>query len=160
MKKKTKRIILFLCIFFAVIIIIAVLFLWYINRVRYDYYFSEEITVFSDDEEYWEAEKYKAVGYVISTPVFYNKIRNGDFDREIYVVLNAPLDDYAFEIARKYRNYAKLNPVVDIKKNDTITVTFTGVGYTEDGTAEELYKKFVFDIKGASLKNLPKLIEE
>lgn len=120
------------------------------------------VAVLYDDNALEESERLQADGYLICYPIFHNKTSfNVDSDYHVYHPINVEFPAYANQIAKEYKNYAKLDYTVDIKPNETLTVAFTGTGYFyDDREPVPLGKTFVFDIKNISPEHLPTLISE
>lgn len=138
-------------------------FIIFINTYHFEYNDISGIGTFSNDEEYEEAQRLVSEGYRISYPQFHNstsfslQMLN---EREVYGAINGKLCTFATNVAVEYKNYAKLDYIVNVKNNDTLTVTFDGTGYFYDEREPvPINKTFVFDIKNISKDNLPRLIE-
>lgn len=121
-----------------------------------------------DADEMEELEKKGE--YVMKYPRFENSTFHigrfwgfGSYEKNaaVYTEMNSIIIDYINEIGKKYNYYAKLDYTVEVVPNKTVTVNFTGTGYYyDDRDPESLDKTFIFNIKNASEKNPPKLIEE
>ena len=62
-------------------------------------------------------------------------------------------------MCKKYENRVKIDYTADIdEENKTITVSFTGCGYPEEGEPETLDRDYVFDISGVDENNMPVLL--
>ncbi len=98
-------------------------------------------------------------GYGVHYPDFYY-VNNCTEDLvDCYAEVQLAMSDYAFYIARHYKNRARLDPEVEYTKT-RLTVKFTGFGVLEDGTREELARTYIFDIEGAGRNKLPKLLNK
>lgn len=148
----------------ALAAICFVAFLIFINTYHFEYNDISRIVSFSNDEEYEQAQQLISNGYCISYPQFHNSTRfslQTLNEREVYGAINGKLCTFATNVAVEYKNYAKLDYTVDIKSNDTLTVTFSGTGYFYDGSDPvPISKAFIFDIKNISKDKLPRLIED
>lgn len=107
-----------------------------------------------------ETESLKAEGYVINRPIW-----NGSFEQYELELCYGELEEacysYADHIAKKYRNKAKLSVEVDVDKTSkTVTITFDGTGYAPDGSEDDLSRVYVFDIDGAGVNKLPRLVNK
>ena len=78
---------------------------------------------------------------------------------ECYAEVDGACHDYAFYVAYKYANKAKLDAEVEHTKT-LLTIKFTGFGVLEDGTEENLDRTYIFDIDGVGRKKLPKLLNK
>lgn len=107
--------------------------------------------------EYYES--LSAEGYCVRYPDFWYA-NNWTTDLiYCYAEVQEPLRDYAFFVARKYNNRARLDPEVECTKT-RLTIRFTGYGELEDGTREDLARTYIFDIEGAGSHKLPKLLNK
>lgn len=106
-----------------------------------------------------ETERLKSEGYVINRPIWGSTER---FETELcYGELEEACYAYADHIAKKYRNKAKLSVEVDVDKTaKTVTITFDGTGYAPDGSEEALSRTYVFDVDGAGVNKLPRLVNK
>lgn len=112
----------------------------------------------SGDDESTE-EMQAANGYGVNYPDFWYANNWTEDLYDCYYEVQAPLNDYAFFVARKYNNRARLDPEVEYTKT-RLTIKFTGYGVLEDGTREDLARTYIFDIEGAGNSRLPKLINK
>lgn len=107
-----------------------------------------------------ETETLKAKGYVINRPIW-NGISAQNNLELCYGELEEACYAYADHIAKKYRNKAKLSVEVDVDKTaQTVTITFGGTGYAPDGSEDELSRTYVFDVDGAGVNKLPRLVNK
>lgn len=104
-------------------------------------------------------EMQAANGYGVNYPDFWYANNWTEDLYDCYYEVQAPLNDYAFFVARKYNNRARLDPEVEYTKT-RLTIKFTGYGVLEDGTREDLSRTYIFDIEGAGSSRLPKLINK
>lgn len=104
-------------------------------------------------------EMQAANGYGVNYPDFWYANNWTEDLYDCYYEVQAPLNDYAFFVARKYNNRARLDPEVEYTKT-RLTIKFTGYGVLEDGTREDLARTYIFDIEGAGSSRLPKLINK
>lgn len=99
-------------------------------------------------------------GYTINLPDF----ENIEFHKGSFGGRHTAMDEYyeyAWEIAERYGNYAKLDYTVT-KKGSLLTIEFYGYGYPDNGEGEPepLGRTFIYDTKGATPDNPPKLVSE
>lgn len=100
-----------------------------------------------------------AEGYCVRYPDFWYSNNFTDDLMYCYAEVEEPLREYAFYVARRYNNKARLDPEVECTKT-RLTVRFTGYGVLEDGTREDLERTYVFDIEGVGRNKLPKLLNK
>ena len=161
MSKKNK-VIITICIAIMLLLVLPfVAFQIYINTYIFENSNVCNITTHSNDEEFIESERLISEGYIINAPSFHSRT---DFNLEgqatVYAPINNTAIDYAFEVAKKYDNYAKLDYTLENFDNK-ITIDFYGYGYYyDDREPDVLQKTFVFDISNVSPKNPPRLISE
>ncbi|MDE7361747.1 MAG: hypothetical protein K2N38_07420 [Oscillospiraceae bacterium] len=104
-------------------------------------------------------ESLYAEGYCIRYPDFWYSNNFTDDLIYCYAEVEEPLREYAFYVARRYNNRARLDPEVECTKT-RLTIKFTGYGVLEDGTREELDRTYIFDIEGVGKNKLPKLLNK
>lgn len=112
------------------------------------------VRVFDEVREWQLAE-----GYGVNYPYF-SYINPYTLDvYECYAEVDGACKDYAFYVANRYNNKARLAPEVECTKT-RLTIKFTGTGWLEDGTEECLDRTYIFDIEGADSHKLPKLLNK
>ena len=133
----------------------------YIHTIHFEYDNISNITIHSNDEEYNEAERLAADGYVINCPNFRNTTSfNLENEAEIYSAITSELLTYANEIAKKYKNYAKLDYTVENIDNKKLIIAFHGYGYYYDSDkVDSLDKTYIYDISNVSINNPPVLVQ-
>lgn len=83
-----------------------------------------------------------------------------DFDASImdcYLEVQEPCFEYAASVAKKYDNNADLTFTTE-NTGKLFTIKFTGTGYPENGEPEPLERTYIFDIEGANVNKLPRLV--
>ncbi|MCH5324598.1 MAG: hypothetical protein J1E39_05220 [Eubacterium sp.] len=147
------------------VLVFATWFIIKVNNVEFNVY-TRGFFTYADGLSAIESEElereFEANGYFANVPFFEHSFYEGNrINYDVYVALNSPLDEYVSENVYKYNNYLKLDYELEIIENETLTVTFTGEGYPDEGNGEpeSLDKTFVFDIKDVGPNNLPTLIE-
>lgn len=152
-----KKILILIIGFFILIISAICIYFFGIlgyGKISFDYENRTIATVIDTQD----TKKLKADGYVINFPNFYNNhptsIKNIAL---MYDGINGDCCLYASGISDKYRNYAKLDYIVTVDSDDTLTISFKGFGYPDDGKGqpEELSKNFVYSIRNVSPDNPP-----
>lgn len=111
-----------------------------------------------DDGEKEEMYKLREEGYVINVPGWNRSMDPGKLI-DCYLELDHASRNYGWFIARKYRNKAKLDAEVEVT-SETVTIKFTGTGYNDDGTEDDLARTYIFDVDGAGTNKLPRLINK
>ena len=101
-------------------------------------------------------------GYYTSAPIFRSDTSYGTAKyRDVYISLINGYIPYLYDMCEKYENRVKIDYTVDIdNKNKTITVSFTGCGYPENGEPEPLSRDYVFDISKVDENNMPVLLTQ
>lgn len=159
MRKILKTPLIIICCFVSIVIIVVIAFFNYVNKVHF-IYDNADCGVVVDGQDLMQI---KSEGYTINYPRFHNvsSFTSEKYDL-IYLTVTDPISTYTMDIAKTYRNYAKLDYLVEIKEDDTLTIIFTGYGYPDEGKGEPvaLDKTFIYDISNVSPSNLPKLISE
>ncbi len=159
MSKTAKKALL--CAVGAIVLLAAALFVYFLvmwensKKVTFDY----ENTTTRIVLPWQDSGVMEANGYVINLPKFRSDPTNLAVDC-VYDEINGLCQFYAGDVAAKYDNYAKLDYTVETVENDTLTVTFSGVGYPdgEGSEPEEVGTSFVFDIKDVGGGHFPKMI--
>lgn len=105
-----------------------------------------------------DLEKLRAEGYVINVPSWDGSMDPGKLI-DSYLEPTEACREYGWFIARKYRNKAKLDAEVEVT-SETVTIKFTGTGYNDDGTEDDLARTYIFDVDGAGKNKLPRLINK
>ena len=105
-------------------------------------------------------QKLRDEGYYTRTPIFVNDTGYGtDKYVDVYLALLEGYAPYLHDMCLKYENRVRIDYTADIdEKNKTITVSFTGYGYPEDGEPEVLDRDYVFDISNVDENNMPVLL--
>lgn len=111
-----------------------------------------------DEDAKRKNDDLRAAGCYISFPLWNGSMNPGKLI-DCYAELTSAGRDYAQFIARKYRHKAKLNAEVEVTP-ETLTIKFTGTGYNDDGTEDDLARTYIFDIDGAGKNKLPRLINK
>ncbi len=172
MKKinKTKKVIIsiFLVMFFFVIIL-GITYIIMSNTFIFEHD-AHYLAGMYNVEDYENLDELKNEEYIIKYPDFHNSTFHigtflgfGSYEKNtaVYTEVSCKMMDYAYEVAEQYDNYVKLDYVVDIYKNKTLTVNFYGCGYFyDDREPETIEKTFVYDISSVSPSNPPRLISE
>ncbi|MBD5384456.1 MAG: hypothetical protein HDR72_05610 [Ruminococcaceae bacterium] len=104
-------------------------------------------------------ESLRTEGYCVRYPDFWYSNNFTDDLLYCYAEVHEPLREYAFYVARRYNNRAKLDPEVEYTKT-RLMIKFTGYGVLDDGTREDLARTYIFDIEGVGSKKLPKLLNK
>lgn len=101
----------------------------------------------------------QAEGYGVSFPNFsyINPYTPAIF--ACYEEVDGACHDYAYFVAHRYNNKAKLDAEVEYTP-ELLTIKFTGYGVLEDGTEECLDRTYIFDIDGVGKNKLPKLLNK
>lgn len=156
--KKSKKLLLFIGIPVAVILILFAAFFVYISQVHFIHdNFNAYLQVENQDRDKLEQD-----GYEVNYPRFRNATTIFNTSHiPVYAALVDPVSVYAHNVVNDYKNYAKLDYTVK-HEGDTLTIAFTGFGYPDEGKGEpvSLDKTFVFDVKNVSDENPPKLISQ
>lgn len=107
-------------------------------------------------------QQLKDEGYYTSAPVFTNNTSYGTTKyREVYITLINGYAPYLYDICEKYENRVKIDYTAEIdEESKTITVSFSGWGYPEDGEPEALDRDYVFDISSVDENNMPVLLTQ
>lgn len=122
----------------------------------------------SQDEISQKSDELEAAGYHIYFPRFADievNWTNIKF-REVYTALDNGYMPYIYELADTYNNYVKLDYTFREETDDngkkTLTVSFTGFGYKDDGKGEEvkLDRDYVYDITNIGENTMPILLTE
>lgn len=161
-----KKIILtiIICVTGGVLLLGGTVFALYMNdiyTVSFDNYMTFGTYASSEDfteEEMLRYEKCKEEQW-ISYPSF-SSGRGWGFVPEltsIYAEVDNACVEYAHYVVHTYNNNARLNFTVE-NTGKILTIKFSGVGYPENGEPEELSRTYIFDIEGAGVDKLPKLL--
>lgn len=76
---------------------------------------------------------------------------------DCYLEIDQTCHTYAHMVAVKYQNNADLNYEVE-RLGNLLMIKFSGNGYPENGEPETLDKTFIFDVEGAGVDKLPRLV--
>lgn len=175
MPKYVKFVLIPLAALLVVTAVVCCGFYLYANEVRFDYIITSQPAFGVDDPIY--ASGLYANGFEVSFPFFGNStslnqlsgtsyafpLGIGEENMEVYMAVNTPIMAYAAELTRAYKGMLDINCKVDISDaKDILTVTFSGRVFP-DGIDNEPQPfeetTLTFNIKDASLDNLPTLIE-
>lgn len=157
-KKPRKRIMIPIIILVS-IVVLAGIGLLVINVIRGIYKFDYVDSGTSVVIEGQDRQALADAGYHVSYPNFC--YANTEAHTKINRAIHDGYMDYIHDIVNEYKNYAKLDYTVDLKEGETLTISFTGNGYPDEGEGEpvKLDKAFVYDISNLSGENPPRLIE-
>lgn len=170
--KKHRLLTLMFSIIILILICTVIFGIWYmcaVNTITYD---DLKRGFFVADDGLTEAQtqelesNLESQGYYAYMPTFNHPISEANKKfYKVYSTINTYLHDYVINNVEKYNNYLQLDYITEIVDNKTLTVTFTGTGYSEKDSdkSESLDKTFVFDISGINASNpdkLPTLISE
>lgn len=144
------------CVVGAVMLVSGVVF----AKAASDYYKLDfdnyEKAIMAIGEDYKEVYKEARITYPRYVAV-YSWI---DFDirlMDCYREVQSPCYEYAASVAQKYENNADLTFTVE-NTGKLLTIKFTGTGYPENGEPEPLERTYIFDIDGANVNKLPRLV--
>lgn len=156
----------------AIIIGTAItVFFIYANQLRFDYTdgvmhgggFTGTVGDADSASNYYsELEK---SGYYQKFPVFTSNTSIGDSKFfEVYSMINDSFKPYLYEMGAKYDNFVQMDYSVSFDKDRsnkyTLTVSFTGFGYPDEGKGEpiKLDRDFVYDITNVNENSMPILL--
>lgn len=126
-------------------------------KLDFDNYKAESATLEEDIVSIKEAYD----GARIIFPRFVDTVYSWfDYDirlMDCYIEVQAPCQEYAMGIVRKYGNNADLTFTVE-NTGKLLTIKFTGTGYPENGEPVDLSRTYIFDIDGANVNKLPRLV--
>ena len=149
------------CLLAVVILFVGVEFGKYIysqNVPDFEDYQIGAVGSWRGDNAKEEMHKLQEEGYLINVP-FWNRDMDPGKLIDCYSELSGACREYGWFVARKYRNKAKLDAEVEVT-SETVTIKFTGTGYNDDGTEDDLARTYIFDVEGAGKNKLPRLINK
>lgn len=76
---------------------------------------------------------------------------------DCYVEVQSPCYQYAMSVWKKYGENAELNFTLE-NTGKLLTIKFTGTAYPESGESVDLSRIYIFDIDGAGVSKLPRLV--
>lgn len=76
---------------------------------------------------------------------------------DCYVEVQSPCHEYAMSVWNKYGENAELTFTIE-NTGKLLTIKFTGTGYPENGEPVDLSRTYIFDIDGAGVSKLPRLV--
>lgn len=76
---------------------------------------------------------------------------------DCYVEVQSPCYQYAMSVWKKYGENAELNFTLE-NTGKLLTIKFTGTAYPENGEPVDLSRTYIFDIDGAGVSKLPRLV--
>lgn len=128
-------------------------------KLDFDHYETKVMATGWTIEEEQEALKKSRITY----PTFKgNLIVWSLFDYDIrltdcYVEVQSPCYEYAMSVWKKYGENAELNFTLE-NTGKLLTIEFTGTSYPENGEPIDLSRTYIFDIDGAGVNKLPRLV--
>lgn len=128
------------------------------NYYTLDFDNYEAYPVGIETEEMSSREAFKAAR--ITYPRYLIAYSGIEFDARLtdcYKEVQSPCCDYALAVAIKYQNNADLTFTVE-NTGKLLTIKFTGTGYPENGEPVDLSRTYIFDIDGAGVNKLPRLV--
>lgn len=100
---------------------------------------------------------YGGAAHIYSIPIYLDDMTAMSLV-DTYDAVNDPIDAWIRMLTYTYDSRGRIDYTVE-ESGGKLTVHFTGAMYTESGeTAENIDKEFVYEIKGASIKNPPEWI--
>lgn len=76
---------------------------------------------------------------------------------DCYVEVQSPCFEYAMSVWKKYGENAELDFTIE-NTGKLLTIKFTGTAYPENGETIDLARTYIFDIDGAGVSKLPRLV--